>query len=730
MTLQFGREICGQLTAATRREWLVTNGLGSYACGTVAGVLTRHYHGLLVAALKPPLDRTLLLTKVDETVTYGAQRYALYGDRFATTSTPPTGHWQLERFVLEGTIPTWVYAFEDALLVKRVWMEQGANTTYIRYYLKRAIAPVTLTLNALVNYRNHHHSTRGGDWTMHIEPLPRVTLLPPNYTPNGDGAAAAPPDLAAAAPAGMEPSPCQGIKVTAFAGATPFYVVSDRALCTPRHTWIEGYDLAVERDRGIDPHDDHLHGGTFTITLQPGEFVTLAATTAPPETIQFTGAIKRQRGHEQRLLGHWYSARYLSAHESPLSMEQLVLAADQFIVARPVTGEPEGKTVIAGYPWFGDWGRDTMIALPGLAIATGRPELARPILRTFAKYIDQGMLPNIFPEAGEAPLYNTIDAVLWFFQALHIYHAVSHDCLLIEELFPVLADIIRWHQKGTRYNIHLDADGLIYGGVPGSQLTWMDAKVGDWVVTPRIGKPIEINALWYNALLIIGRFAEMLGVSGADYQAMAEHTRQGFQRFWSGALGHCYDLLDTPTGDDASLRPNQIFAVALPASQSCRPGIGKRANRTQLLGAPLLAPAQQQAIVDTVAQRLLTSHGLRSLAPQHPDYCGHYGGNPVQRDGVYHQGTVWGWLIGPFVEAHLRVYHNPAIARSFLDPLVDQLQDGCIGTLGEIFDGDPPFAPRGAFAQAWTVAEVLRAWCLLDNLTAAAPPDDPAPRAK
>lgn len=677
MVLQFGRDICGHLTTAQQREWLVTNGIGGYACGTVAGLLTRHYHGLLVAALKPPLDRTLLLTKLDEQVTYSGQVYPLYSDRWADGTVKPHGYRYIERFVLEGTIPTWTYALGDAMLKKRVWMEQGANTTYIRYSLKRGSGPMMLSLKVLVNYRNHHHSTRGQDWSMQIDPIP------------------------------------QGIKVTAFEAATPFYVVTDGD-CTPHHEWYQGYALAVEEYRGIDPQDDHLHGATVTVELAVGQSVTIAASTEAPATLKFEGAIKRQRSHEQRLLGHWYSARYLSAKQAPLWMEQLVLAADQFVVARPVEGEPEGKTIIAGYPWFGDWGRDTMIALPGLAIATGRPDIARPILRTFAKYLDQGMLPNLFPEAGQTPEYNTVDAILWYFEAIRVYYSVSHDCLLLEELFPALARVIRWHQKGTRYNIHLDADGLIYAGEPGVQLTWMDAKVGDWVVTPRIGKPIEINALWYNALLTMARFADLLGISGHDYRLLAEQTRHGFQRFWADKLGYCYDVLDGPDGNDASLRPNQILAIALPAADYWKSG--RYTTNSRLLGPPLLAVEQQKAVLNQVAQHLLTSHGLRSLAPHHPDYRGQYGGDPQQRDGRYHQGTVWGWLIGPFVQAHLRVYQDPAIARSFLEPLADHLRDGCIGTLSEIFDGDPPITPRGAFAQAWTVAEVLRAWTLTENL--------------
>jgi predicted glycogen debranching enzyme len=672
--LQFGRDICGNLPNAEGREWLVTNGIGGYACGTIAGLLTRHYHGLLVAALKPPVDRTLLLTKLDEQVNYAGQVYTLHCDRWADGILNPEGYCLLERFTLDGTIPTWTFALGDALLEKRIWMEQGANTTYIHYELKRGSAPVKLAVKALVNYRQHHASTYAKDWHMQIQPID------------------------------------QGVAVTAFDGATPLYVFSNGGLCTPHHDWYRNYDLAVENYRGIDPHDDHLHAATIAVQLSPGQSLMITASTEAPATVAMEGAMERQKSHEQALLERWAEVRPQPFSPQWAWLDRLVLAADQFIVKRPIAGESDGRTVIAGYPWFGDWGRDTMIALPGLTIATGRPDIARPILRTFARYVDQGMLPNLFPEEGQTPEYNTVDATLWYFEAIRAYYAATQDDELLRELFPVLAEIIRWHQTGTRYNIHQDSDGLIYAGEPGIQLTWMDAKVDDWVVTPRIGKPIEVNALWYNALLIMAQFAEKLGVAGAEYRLLADQTRKGFQRFWYADGGYCYDFLDGPEGEEDAFRPNQIFAVALPALDW---RLGERSSRKAPLGPDLLSHAQQKAVVDRVARQLLTSHGLRSLAPDHPDYKGQYKGDRYERDGCYHQGTVWGWLMRPFVQAHLRVYQKPTLAKSFLEPMADHLRDGCIGNLSEIFDGDAPMTPRGAFAQAWTVAEVLRVWCLL-----------------
>ncbi len=668
MSLHLGRDICGHLATAEQREWLVTNGIGGYGCGTVAGLLTRHYHGLLVAALKPPLDRTLLVTKLDEDVLYNGEPYALAANRWADGSISPQGYRYLDRFALEGTIPTWTYALGDALLEKQIWMEQWANTTYIRYRLRRGSGALQLSLKALVNYRDHHGATHGEGWAMQVTPL-------------------------------NAPQPA-GVQVLAYAGAAPIYLIADGGTCTAYHEWYRGYDLAVERDRGLTPDDDHLHCATVEAELSVGQELTVIATTAP-DTVQWDGALERRQAHDRRCLDDWHT--HVRSPPSPPWIEQLVLAADQFVVARPLAGEPNGKTVIAGYPWFGDWGRDTMIALPGLTVATGRPSLARPILHTFAQYLDQGMLPNLFPEAGTEPEYNTVDAILWFFEAIRAYYAATQDVALLKDLFPALVEVVRWHQQGTRYRIHLDDDGLIYAGEPGVQLTWMDAKIGDWVITPRIGKPIEISALWYNALLSMAQFAEVVGHAGGDYCILAEQTRQGMQRFWADALGYGYDALDGPDGPDPTLRPNQIFAVALP---------------TPTLGPPLFSLPQQRAIVDAVSRQLLTSYGLRSLSPHHPDYSGRYGGDPVQRDSHYHQGPVWGWLIGPFVQAHWQVYHDPAAARRFLEPMADHLLNGCVGSLSEIFDGDAPHEPRGTFAQAWTVAEVLRAWCLIEHATA------------
>jgi predicted glycogen debranching enzyme len=654
--ISFGREICGDVETAMTREWLVTNGIGGFAAGTLGGILTRRYHGLLIAALHPPLGRTLLLSKIDEVAGYDGTQYPLATNQWANGVIDPSGFRYLERFYREGTIPVWVYAFADALLEKRVWMEQGANTTYIRYTLIRGSQPLRLTLKALVNYRDYHGETQAGNWQMAITPL--------------DGVSGA-----------------RGLRIVAFDGAVPLMLLSDseHAEVEATHDWYRGYVQNVEIYRGFEGREDHLHAGTFHAALALGESLTIIASTEATVTLGGQMAYEARRQYEQSLLAR------MPTMETNEAVQDLILAADQFLVSRPTASEPQGQSVIAGYPWFGDWGRDTMISLPGLTLSTGRPEVSRRILRTFAQFIDQGMLPNRFPDAGETPEYNTVDATLWYFEAIRAYTQATDDETLRRELFPALREIVEWHFKGTRYQIHVDpTDGLLYSGEGGVQLTWMDAKVGDWVVTPRTGKAVEINALWYNALRFMAETATRLKQPATEYVQAADKVQANFGRFWNAEAGYCYDVIDTPDGSaDTALRPNQLFAVSLPHSP--------------------LTPEQQKAVVDHCARQLLTSNGLRSLAPTHPAYIGHYGGTAVQRDGAYHQGTVWGWLIGPFVKAHLRVYRDPVQARQFLLPLLN-LNAGCVGTLSEIFDGDPPFQPRGCFAQAWTVAEVLHAW--------------------
>jgi predicted glycogen debranching enzyme len=678
MAIDFGREVCGDLSVVSKREWLVTNGIGGFAGGTLANVLSRRYHGLLMAALQPPLGRTLLLAKLDETAEYdgiypdSGRLTPLYLNRWEDGTVEGNGHHHLNRFHLEGTTPVWTYAVANALLEKRVWMQPGANTTYVQYRLTRATGPMGLTIKALGNYRDYHSTTIINDWSPDVEDVGHEDV---GHEDVG-----------------------HGLKITMFDGARPFYLFSDRATFSPRSDWHEDFFLAVEEFRGQrDVTEDHLYLAQLQVTLKPGEsFAVIASTEAAPN-LDSALAYGDRQAHEAALLERAGDLAGSGASDRTRdALRHLVLAADQFVVRRPTAADPDGQSIIAGYPWFSDWGRDTMIALPGLTLTTGRPEVAARILRTYAQFVDRGMLPNRFPDVGETPEYNTVDATLWYFVAVDEYVRATGDTALAAELFPVLADIIDWHVRGTRYNIHMDeADALIYAGEEGVQLTWMDAKVDEWVVTPRIGKPVEINALWYNALRIMASFAGQLGKDDSRYAELAERVAAGFERFWNAPLGYCYDVLDGPGGPDGSLRPNQLLAVSLPHS-------------------PLPAE-RQRSVVDACARHLLTAHGLRSLSPDDKAYIGRYGGDRRKRDGAYHQGTVWGWLIGPFVLAHRRVYGDNAAARSYLMPLLQHLNDHGVGSISEIFEGDAPFAPRGCTAQAWSVAEVLRAWRMTEE---------------
>ena len=668
--IEFGREICGDLRAAEQREWLVTNGIGGFASGTIAGLNTRRYHGLLMAALNPPLGRTLLAAQLHESIEYDGARYALGTSRWKGGTISPAGYLNVERFRLNGTTPIWELACGDALIEKRVWMEQGSNTTYVRYEVLRSRGAARLELKALVNYRDYHSTTHAGDWRMNIERVPR------------------------------------GLRVTAFAGARPCYIFAAGAEAEAAHDWYRNCDLAAERERGLDDTEDLLHAGTLRVTLEPGRALTVVLSTEADASLDGTAALARREAHEQALLNTWAKSNPREAARAPEWIRQLVLAADQFIVDRALKDDPNAKSVIAGYPWFGDWGRDTMIALPGLTLATGRPEIAKKVLATFARFVDQGSLPNLFPDAGSAPEYNTADAVLWMFEAVRQYFTTTQDKEFLGKLYPVLREIVDWHLNGAisalgghddgtvrqmRYTIRVDpADGLLFAGEAGVQLTWMDAKVGDWVVTPRIGKCVELNALWHNALAAMIEFARALKQNTTQYEFLARRVRTGFDRFWNESAKCLYDVIDGPQGNEAAIRPNQIFAVSLAATP--------------------LSEARQRAVLDAVACQLLTSNGLRSLAPGGPAYIGRYQGGPRERDGAYHQGTVWSWLLGPFVAAHLRLYGNPAQAASYLEPMAQHLHDATLGSISEIFDGDAPFMPRGCTAQAWSVAEVLRAW--------------------
>jgi predicted glycogen debranching enzyme len=664
--IRLGPALCADLMAAEQREWLVTNGIGGFASGTVAGSATRRYHGLLIAALDPPAKRTLLVGGIDEILHIGGEAHEFATHRWLSGAIAPEGYRRIREFRLEGTIPVWSYQAGNAVLEKRVWMRHGENTSMVQYTLLGPPSPAELELKALVNYRDFHSATHAGsppnEWRMLVEPVEN------------------------------------GLRVTAFDGATPFYLKSKDAIAGLQHVWYRDVFFALERERGLDDHEDQIFAAVFRTRVEPGQSITLVFSTDPDATLDGDGALNDELIRQAAVLKAGKALLKLATNPQTSSrISQLALAADQFITARPLPLEPDGKTIIAGYHWFGDWGRDTMIALPGLTLVTGRPEITRQILLAISRFADRGMLPNHFPDSGGVPEYNTIDATLWYFEAIRQYFAATNDNAMLKKLFPVLTEIVEAHLSGTRYNIHIDPDdGLLYGGGPGAQLTWMDAKIGDWVVTPRTGKPVEINALWINALESVMVLAEALGQSFAKYASLLQRAKASFAKFWNPRRNFCFDLLDSPAiGNDAALRPNQIFAVSLAAN--------------------LLTADQQKSVVDTCAAHLLTPFGLRSLAQEEPGYAGRYAGGVRERDAAYHQGTVWSWLLGPFALAHYRVYGDRAAALSFLDPLMKSLDAYGLGTLAEIYDGDPPHRPRGCIAQAWSLAELLRAWQFLTS---------------
>jgi predicted glycogen debranching enzyme len=636
---------------------LVTNGLGGYASATVSGVLTRSYHGLLVAALEPPVARTVLVAGSVDWVTYGGARYPLSTHEFGEGTVSPDGYRYLESFRLEGTLPVWTFAVADALVERRVWLAYGANTTFVTYRLVRGSRPVDLEVTPLVTYRSFHALASGQGWSIGVEPRAR------------------------------------GATIHAYDGATPFWLRSDRAEFRPGGAWWWDFRHRAEAERGLAARGDLFAPGSFAARLDPGETVAVIYSTEAEAELDAAAALAAEQQRQRSLLTR------AAAQDADPVVQQLVLAADQFLVARPLPDDPGGRSVIAGYHWFNDWGRDTMISLPGLALATGRADEAASILRTFARYLADGLLPNNFPDrAGVIPGYNTADATLWYVLAIRAHAEATGDDSLVADLLPALLQIVERHLGGTRYGIGVDpADGLLRAGEPGVQLTWMDAKVGDWVVTPRIGKPVEINALWYNALRTV---AEILTARGdaaraARFGALADRTRDAFRaRFRRPDRDHLADVVDGPDGDDWTMRPNQVFALSLPY--------------------PLLEGDEALAVLAAVGRTLLTSYGLRSLAPADPAYVGDYGGDSLRRDGAYHQGPVWSWLLGPFAEAGYRLTGDRDAALAVLRPIGDHLRDAGLGSVSEILEGDAPHLPKGCVAQAWGVAEALRVWRLLD----------------
>jgi predicted glycogen debranching enzyme len=644
---------------------LVTNGLGGYACGTISGANTRRYHAFLMASFAPPVARTLLVAKIDVSVEYLGRSTELGANEFGDGTISPLGFAHLQSFMVLDGIPTWIFAVSDALLLLQIFMPARANTSYLRLELLRASASMRITLRPFVAYRDYHSQSRGAN-TLRID------------------------------------SDAQECRVQAFDGATPYRLRMTRGTFAPAPVTYWNFRHREEAARGLDALEDLLSPGTFSADLAPGTPLFFIASTEPGQPLAGELVLAAIHARHQQLLAPLPST-------APAWIRELALAADQFVVRRGAAdGGKTGiaatsggaTTVVAGYPWFADWGRDTMIALPGLATALKRFDVSADVLRTFAGFVDQGMIPNRFPDSGEKPEYNTADATLWMFHALDDYLSANPDTHLLGELFPTLIAIIRAHQSGTRFGIHVDAaDGLLHAGEAGTQLTWMDAKQGSTAFTPRVGKAVEINALWLNALDVAVRLASQLGAAGEMLycQSLLARAKDGFGRFWNAKRSCLYDVIDVDggLGIDSRLRPNQILAVSLPYCP--------------------LQRAQMRAVVDACARELVVSYGLRSLGPSEPGYIGRYEGDAWRRDSAYHMGTVWSWLLGPFARAHYRVYGDARLAMSFLNPIAQHLNAACIGSVSEIFDGDSPHAARGCFAQAWGVAEILRAWLFLER---------------
>ena len=645
---------------ASSREWLITNGIGGYGSSSLSGANTRRYHGLLVPAFSPPLGRAVLLSKAEEEVRVEDQLYQLSANKYPSV-VQPQGFRHLTYFG-SRPVPTFTYIFheETVVLEKRLWMAHGLNTVYIQYTLVKAPESVKLGIVPLLAYKDYH--TEQHRWDGFTADL----------TFESDGR----------------------LKFVAFPTANPLFLSMKPPFAFSDHSgWFFNFEHPREQERGLDFTEDLYCPGRFDGILAPGQTITLTATVETELPEEPEAALAQEVARQKALL------KTAVAKSTDTVRETLTLAADQFVIES--SPKVARATIMAGYPWFTDWGRDTMISLPGLCLTTGRFAVAKEILSAFAGAVNHGLLPNRFSDSGAGAEYNTVDASLWFFQAVYAYAEASGDWDFAQvEMLPVLQTILQAHIAGTDYNIGVDpADGLLHAGEPGVQLTWMDAKVGDWVVTPRTGKPVEINALWHNALCIAAEIAGRAGQAefAADCRTRAAQAKASFgTQFWNPATHSLFDVIGSDGRPDASLRPNQIFAVSLPFPVIDPGTDGERAT----------------SILEVVTEHLLTPYGLRTLAPGSPDYHPRYApGDGAARDSAYHQGTIWPWLLGAFCDAHLQVYGDKAKTRALLTTLLTTgLTEYGIGTLAEIFDAEPPYAPNGCPAQAWSVAEVLRAY--------------------
>lgn len=644
-----GREDCANLDAALAREWLVTNGLGGFASGTVAGANTRQHHGLLVAATAPPEGRRLLVAKLDEIVVDSQGVTYLTGlNEYNGGYIHPQGLNHLEAFSVDGNTVIYRYRVGSSAFEKRIWMEQGRNTTYVLYRLVDGPA-LNVQVEPLITDRDYQSSTRGDlGWRF------------------------------------LETRLAEGVELRAHAGAIPIVLLAPGATWTAQPDWFWHFFHRIDHQRGLPDTEDLYQPGFFAFRLAPDRAQVIALTSEPSESVglEAAGALERRRARDE--------AAIAAGDPADAFERRMLIAADQFVVQR---GDGSAA-IIAGYPWFTDWGRDTCISLRGLALAAGHPELVAPTVRRLLSRRSNGLVPNRFSEEGLPAEFNSADAGLWLFQLTHDYTEQTGDLSLVQETLPALKEILDAYLAGTDFGIGVDPeDGLLRASAEGYQLTWMDAKVGDWVVTPRRGKPVEINALWYNALSCVVRWLPAGDESRARYEGVATAARDSFnRRYWHDTGKHLYDVIDGPEGDDPALRPNQLLAISL--------------------AYPILAQPFWEAVLGTVERELVTPFGLRTLARWERGYAALYRGDRFERDAAYHQGTIWPWLIGPYVDACLRVRGDRRAARAALAEFPLILQRSGLGSIDEVFSAEPPHEPGGCPQQAWSVAEVLRCWRL------------------
>jgi predicted glycogen debranching enzyme len=653
--IELARKHLQDFEPALENEWLETNGLGGYASSTVLGVNTRKYHGLLTVALKPPVDRVSLVSRVDEALIIGDSRFELAASEYEDT-VYPDGFRYLEGFRLDP-FPVFSYVAGGLKLAKSIFMIHGKDITCVLYRLTRLpggpdLKQVRLEVRPMLAFRSHHDLVKESrDFDGSVTPAPTV--------PEGG----------------------EGIRLRPHAQLPPLYVRFSHGRFEEAAYWYRNYRYRREQESGYAWNEDLYSPGAVALGCDSGEcWLTLSTSEAAPPGPELELAERERRAA--------LVAGPLAEH--PVG-RHLLPAADAFVAKR---GEA-GCTLIAGYPWFSDWGRDTMISLPGLTLATGRYGDARRILETYAASMAHGLIPNLFPDFSDTARYNTIDATLWLFEAVRKYFDVTGDREAVTALLPHLRSAMRAHVQGTLYGIGMADDGLLRGGAEGVQLTWMDAMFQDEVITARRGKPVEINALWYNAIRIMADFSADFGGLAEErkYAELAARVGRAFNsKFWNEERDCLYDCLDGP-GKDDSIRPNQVIAMSLTY--------------------PVLAPSRWKSVIDVVERELLTPCGLRTLSPNDPRYKGVYEGDLAARDRAYHQGTVWAWLIGPYIKAYIRACGRSEktliYCSRLLEGFVRHLGQAGLGQVSEIFDGDPPHRPRGCIAQAWSVAEILRA---------------------